>query len=138
MRLRSAARADTDAILDFWRSAATVPSSTDDAESIAALLERSPDAVIIAEDGSGRIVGTVIAGFDGWRGAMYRVAVHPATRRRGVATALVAEGERRLIAQGAVRLHMIVNVDEEPAQAFWASAGYERTDQSRFVKTLPC
>ena len=138
MRLRSGGPADIDAVLAFWRTATTVPSSTDDAESIGALLERSPDALIIAEDGSDGIVGTFIAGFDGWRGAMYRVAVHPAARRRGVASALVAEGERRLIAQGAVRLHMIVNVDEDSAQAFWASAGYERTDQSRFVKTLPC
>ena len=138
MRLRSAGPADIDALLDFWRLATTVSSTTDDAESIAALLERSPDALILAEDVSGRIVGTVIAGFDGWRGAMYRVAVHPSARRRGVASALVAEGEHRLVAQGAVRLHMIVNVDEDSAQAFWASAGYERTDQSRFVKTLPC
>jgi len=135
MHLRTGTASDLDAVLAFWETATTVPSATDDAESLVALLERSPDALIVADD-NGALVGTAIAGWDGWRGAMYRVAVHPDARRRGIASAMIAEGERRLRARGARRLHMIVNVDEAPALEFWSSAGYARTDQSRFVKTL--
>jgi len=32
--------------------------------------------VLFAEE-EGHIVGTVIGGFDGWRGNIYRLAVHP-------------------------------------------------------------
>jgi ribosomal protein S18 acetylase RimI-like enzyme len=135
MHLRTGTASDIDAVLAFWQTATTIASATDDAESLVALLGRSPDALIVVED-NGVLVGTAITGWDGWRGAMYRVAVHPDARRRGIASAMVAEGERRLRARGARRLHMVVNVDEAPAQKFWGSAGYERTDQSRFVKTL--
>jgi ribosomal protein S18 acetylase RimI-like enzyme len=135
MLLRTGTSSDIDAVLAFWQEATTVASATDDAESLVALLGRSPDALIVAED-DGALVGTAIAGWDGWRGAMYRVAVHPEARRRGIASAMVGEGERRLRAHGARRLHMIVDAGEAPAQRFWRSAGYARTDQCRFVKTL--
>ena len=67
---------------------------------------------------------------------MYRLAVAPSYRRRGIGTALTNEAERRLRAWGAVRLHMVVAADQDEAQAFWQAAGYERTDQFRFVKVL--
>ena len=80
MEIRIATTADIDAVLVFWRDA-TDPSSTDDAASLAALLARFPDAMVLAVDQE-VIVGTVIVGWDGWRGAMYRIAVAPADRRR--------------------------------------------------------
>jgi ribosomal protein S18 acetylase RimI-like enzyme len=46
-------------------------------------------------------VGTIVAGWDGWRGSLYRLAVLPAARRRGTALRLVADGERRLAEKGA-------------------------------------
>jgi ribosomal protein S18 acetylase RimI-like enzyme len=122
-------------VLALWRTAATEPSVTDDAASIATLLAVAPDALVVATDG-GAIVGVVVAAFDGWRGAMYRLAVLPSYRRHGVASRLVREGERRLRARGARRLHMIVAADQEPAQAFWAQVGYTPSDQVRFVKNL--
>ena len=117
---RSGGHAEIDAVLALWRIAATGPSVTDDAESVATLLAVAPDALVLAVDDD-TIVGVVVAVFDGWRGAMYRLAVLPSHRRRGVASALVLEGERRLRGHGAGRLHMIVAADEEPAQIGRAS-----------------
>jgi ribosomal protein S18 acetylase RimI-like enzyme len=79
----------------------------------------------------------VVASWDGWRGAMYRLAVHPACRRRGVASQLVTAAERMLRARGARRIHLIVLADELPANAFWTAAGYaHQPRQRRYVKTL--
>ena len=133
--IRSGASTDIELVLAFWRHATTEPSSTDDASSVEGLLEHAPDALIVAVEGNA-IIGTVIVGWDGWRGGLYRPAVSPTHRRRGVATALVAEAERRLREQGAVRLHLIVASDQEPARKFWNAAGYDLTDQLRFVKTF--
>jgi ribosomal protein S18 acetylase RimI-like enzyme len=132
MEIRTATSADIDAVLAFWRDA-TEPSSTDDAASLAGLLAHAPDAVVLAIE-QATIVGTVIVGWDGWRGAMYRIAVAPSYLRRGIATSLVVEGERRLRAHGAKRLHMIVAHDEEAPRGFWTAVGYEPTEQLRFVK----
>ena len=135
MELRRGTSDDFDAVLAFWTAATTVESATDDVDGLTTLLAQSPDALILAIDG-GEIVGTVIAGFDGWRAAMYRIAVRPSHRRYGLGRALVAEAERVLCAQGARRFHMIVQRDEEPANAFWQSVGYQQTDQCRYVKTV--
>jgi len=101
------------------------------------LLERDPDALLLA-DAAGEVVGSLIIGWDGWRGTFYRLAVDPAHRRRGLATRMVWAGEERLRALGAQRLNAIVESEEADAMAFWASAGYElQTARSRFVKNLP-
>ncbi|NEE56178.1 GNAT family N-acetyltransferase, partial [Streptomyces sp. SID8455] len=67
---------------------------SDDGDGVARLVERDPDALILAER-DGTLVGTVIAGFDGWRCHLYRLAVHPEQRRRGVGGALLAAAEER-------------------------------------------
>ncbi len=134
--LRAATPADIDAVLAFWTEATAEPSSTDDAHGVAGLLERSPGSLVLAVDGD-VIVGSVIAGWDGWRGAIYRLAVAPEHRRRGIATTLVAEAEARLRAHGVRRMHLIVSrAGGATAESFWTSARYEPTDQVRMVKDL--
>ena len=134
--LRPAVVADIPDVLTFWTEATAEPSSTDDADGIAALLERAPGSLIVAVDADA-IVGTVIAGWDGWRGALYRLAVAPTHRRRGIATALVNGAEQHLRTQGVRRMHLIVSTAGGPvAVDFWASARYEPTDQLRMVKDL--
>jgi ribosomal protein S18 acetylase RimI-like enzyme len=135
--LRAGTAADIDAVLSLWKRAETGPSTTESADDLRWLLERDPDALLLA-DAEGTIVGSLIAGWDGWRGTFYRLAVDPAHRRRGLATEMVGTGEERLHALGAKRLNAIVESEEADAMAFWASAGYElQTARSRFVKNLP-
>jgi ribosomal protein S18 acetylase RimI-like enzyme len=128
---------DVPAVLELWRAAEAVPSVSDDPASLSRLLEASGDALLVAEDG-GRLVGTIIAGWDGWRGNLYRLAVLPAARRRGVALRLVAEAERRLAAKGARRLSALVMSGHDPAVALWLAAGYRPDHRvGRYVRTLP-
>ena len=79
-------------MLEFWSVATAEPSSTDDAAGVGGLLARSPGALILAVDGDA-IVGSVVGGFDGWRGTLYRLAVAPEYRRQGIATTLVTAAE---------------------------------------------
>jgi ribosomal protein S18 acetylase RimI-like enzyme len=112
-------------------------SPTETAADLRGLLARDPEAMLVAE-AEAELVGSLIVGWDGWRGTFYRLAVEPVYRRRGVATALVRAGEERLRALGARRLGAIVETDEADAMAFWAAAGYElQVARSRFVKNLP-
>ena len=65
--IRSATLDDVEALLVFWADAAeNADRPSDDAEVVRALLDRDPEALLVADDG-GRVVGTVIAGWDGWR-----------------------------------------------------------------------
>ncbi|MBS1845988.1 MAG: GNAT family N-acetyltransferase [Actinobacteria bacterium] len=134
--LRTGHPEDIEVLLDFWRRAETSPSSTESAEDVRGLLERDPEALIVAEL-DGEVVGTLIAGWDGWRATFYRLAVAIDHRRHGLATTLVRAGEERFRALGAKRLNAIAESHKPGAMAFWASAGYElQTSRSRFVKNL--
>jgi ribosomal protein S18 acetylase RimI-like enzyme len=134
--VRIGREADLDAVIALWAAAGSEPTVTDDVGSLRRLLARDADALLVA-DGDGTIVGSLVAGFDGWRGSLYRLAVHPTWRRHGLGRALVRAGEARLAALGAARLDAIVVDTEDGALAFWAAVGYERQrERARFVRTL--
>lgn len=134
--IRTATEADVDAVLALWREADAIASVSDDPESVRRLLSRDPDALLIAET-AGRLIGTIVAGWDGWRGAIYRLAVAPDHRRRGVASALVRASEERLVALGARRIGAIVVHEHDHAIAFWRALGYEHDARVvRYVKTF--
>jgi ribosomal protein S18 acetylase RimI-like enzyme len=139
--VRPASRSEIPAVLALWREADAVPSISDDPASLRRLLDTSEDALLVAETtdlgAGGRLVGTIVAGWDGWRGNLYRLAVLPTARRRGIALRLVAEAERRLAEKGAIRLSALVMSEHDPAVALWLAAGYARDPRvGRFVRSL--
>ena len=114
---------EAEALLALWQAAETSPSITDTIADVRRAIE-STAFVLIAEIDK-RIVGSLIATFDGWRGNMYRIAVHPDYRRCGIGRALVKEGERRLTKLGTKRITALVEEKYPWATAFWSSVGYE-------------
>lgn len=136
LSIRPATGADIPAVLDFWLTAAAEPSVSDDADGVGALLARDPEALLIAEV-DGTLVGTLAATWDGWRGHLYRLAVAPSARRNGVARALVAAAERRLVGLGARKIQGLVLTHNDTAREFWTAVGYGWDERiARHVKTL--
>jgi len=134
--VRSGTRQDAEAVLALWTAAGAEPSVTDDIASIWALLAHDPRALIVAEL-DGEIVASLIAGFDGWRANMYRLAVHPRVRRQGLGSELVAEAERRFVLCKIRRSSALVVTERSEAVSFWESAGYARDRRiGRHVKNL--
>ncbi|MQY10674.1 Acetyltransferase YpeA [Streptomyces sp. RB5] len=121
-------------VLAFWRTAAEGTSVSDDIAGVTALIRRDPEALLLAER-DGDLVGTVIAGFDGWRCSLYRLAVRPDMRRRGVSAALLRAAEERFTALGGRRGDAMVLERNEVAHRAWGAAGYVREDHwRRWVK----
>lgn len=98
-----------------------MPDRLDDVEQL--LDAESPAALLVAER-DGEIVGALIAGWDGWRGNMYRLAVRDGSRREGIGLALARAGEDYLRQRGVRRVTALVAFDDETAGAFWETAGY--------------
>ncbi|WP_418955800.1 GNAT family N-acetyltransferase [Streptomyces tritici] len=137
VHLRPAVPDDLDAVLAFWREAAEGTSITDDRDGVARLVARDPEALILAER-AGALVGTVIAGYDGWRCHLYRLAVHPEHRRQGVGGALLAAAEERFVRLGGRRADAMVLDRNELGQRAWRSASYGPQEEwTRWIKPLP-
>ncbi len=87
-------------------------------------LARDPDLFLVARDARGRIVGTVMGGWDGRRAYVYHLAVAPDRRRRGIAGRLMDELEARLRTKGAVKAKLQILAGNEVSRGFFRRRGY--------------
>jgi ribosomal protein S18 acetylase RimI-like enzyme len=130
---------DIGQVLELWARAGASPTVTDTSEVLAQLLGSSQSILLLA-DIDGQLAGTVIGGWDGWRGNIYRLAVVPEYRRRGVASALMREVDAALLAMGARRITALVERDHPWAVGFWNAlerAGYRYDPtMTRYVKNF--
>lgn len=124
-------------VLALWRAAGSTPGVTDSLVDVGRVIAGRTSFLLVAVQDD-EVIGSVIASFDGWRGQLYRLAVHPAHRRRGIARALVEAALTRLARRGAVRIMAIVERDRGVAQRFWKSAGFAPDPTTvRFLRNLP-
>ena len=125
------------AVLEMWQAAGVTPPSVSDSIVGLTRLIGEPAALLLVATFDGQIVGSVIGGWDGWRGNIYRLAVTPEHRRKGIARRLAAEISRELFAKGATRLSALVEHEHRWAIDFWDSVsdlGFERDPQ--FVRYI--
>jgi ribosomal protein S18 acetylase RimI-like enzyme len=135
--IRRAGPEDVRAVLGLWAEERSEHASTADRpEDVMRLIGDSPAALLVAER-DGEVVGALIAGWDGWRGNMYRLAVSKEHRREGVGIALTRAAEEYLHGCGVSRVTALVAFDDEVAGAFWEAAGYPQDQEiGRRVRNL--
>jgi ribosomal protein S18 acetylase RimI-like enzyme len=114
---------ELNAVLLMWEAAGvTPPSSSDSVEGLRRLIHH-PAALLLVAIVADQVVGSVIGGWDGWRGNIYRLAVSAEHRRKRIARRLVKQITRELFAKGATRLSALVEHEHQWAIDFWDSAG---------------
>lgn len=128
---------EASAVLELWEQTrsehATMPDRPDD---VRRLLSHDAGSLLVA-DVDGAILGALIAGSDGWRGNMYRLAVRAEHRRMGIGLALVRAGEQHLRKRGANRVTVLVAYEDDIAVSFWEAAGYPQDHEiGRHVRNL--
>lgn len=77
-----------------------------------------------------------MGGYDGHRGWISYLAVHPQYQRQGIATALVQQLEKRLIARGCPKVQLLIRKDNLDIQSFYDELGYEEVDAICLGKRL--
>jgi ribosomal protein S18 acetylase RimI-like enzyme len=126
--IRPARDNELSAVLRLWQEAEVTPPSVTDSIAGLTRLTNAPGGVLLVATIDDRIVGSVIGGWDGWRGNIYRLAVRREYRRRGIARRLVLEISDALFAKGAEIVSALVEHEHPWAMDFWKSLqdfGYE-------------
>jgi len=120
IQIRQFQWADYDAVVAVWTAAGrdALPRAE-----LQAKLTRDPELFLVAETG-GEVVAVVMGTYDGRRGWILRLAVHPARRRLGIATLLVHELENRFQSLGCPRVNLLVMPDNAAGLGFWQTLGY--------------
>jgi ribosomal protein S18 acetylase RimI-like enzyme len=141
IHIRKCVPADCAEVLRLWLDADATPSVTYTLAEVQRTIDEGYAIFLVAADARDRIVGSVIGGWDGWRGNIYRLAVAPEARRHKVAAALVREVSARLAREkGARRITALVERAHPDAVGFWdsmTSEGYVFDRRIvRYVKTV--
>ena len=129
IEIRSYKHTDEEEIIELWRIVfPDAPAHNDPTEDICTKLNIQPGLFYVAVS-DGRLVGSAMSGFDGHRGWVYYVAIHPDYRRKGIGTDLMKKVETSLIEIGCPKLNLQIRADNVEVQAFYESLGYRVEDR---------
>ncbi len=136
VRFRPCRVKDVAEVIRFWNEFGAAHSLKDEPAAVRRRLKRDRRLFVLAWD-DGRLVGTIMAGWDGWRASMARLAVDLRYRRIGLARSLVERVEWEFRSLGARRIGAIVLKKNRGGRSFWSNAGYELDREDvRYVKDL--
>ncbi len=98
-------------------------------------IESDADSVYVAEVDR-QVIGTIIGGFDGWRGWIYRVAVMSNYQNGGIGTHLIKEMQRRLKSRGAKSVSAMVSPSNKKMYHILHKMGYSEREDKRLSTRL--
>ncbi len=90
--------------------------------------------MVAVEDG--KIVGTVMGGYDGHRGWIYSLAVDHRERHRGIGSALIDYIEQALKALGCLKVNLQVVASNSGVVEFYEKLGFSVEDRISMGKRL--
>jgi ribosomal protein S18 acetylase RimI-like enzyme len=136
LRIRSYAEADRAAVVELWREVfAGDPLLNEPEAMIRRKLAVQPELFLVGEV-AGKIIATVVAGYDGVRGWIHHLAVARSLRRSGIATQLMREAESALAKLGCPKINLQLRPANAEVISFYRSLGYEIEERVSMGKRL--
>lgn len=135
MDIRIFRQDDFEEVITLWDRCDLLRPWNDPEMDIERKMNHDPDLFLVAEV-SGEIVGSVMGGYDGHRGAAYYLGVHPDFRGRGIANALVSRLEKKLIARGCPKINLMVREDNDAVIGMYEKLDYQTADCITLGKRL--
>ncbi len=135
MIIRPYAESDEAGVIALWQACDLVRSWNDPRKDITRKLQVNREWFLVAERAA-RIVGTIMAGYEGHRGWINYLAVDPGAQRGGLGRALVAEAERLLRSAGCPKINLQVRSTNAGVIAFYRRLGFAVDDVVSLGKRL--
>jgi ribosomal protein S18 acetylase RimI-like enzyme len=129
--------AHRDPVIDLWKTvfgygaAHNAPALVIDKKLAAA------DGLFFVAVDPKKVIGTVMAGYDGHRGWIYSIAVSPRHRRQGLGSALLSFAEERLSQIGCLKINLQILESNAAVAGFYLASGYQVENRISMGKRLP-
>jgi ribosomal protein S18 acetylase RimI-like enzyme len=123
MLIRPFRHSNEQAVIDLWRRCELTRPWNDPHKDVARKMKVNPELFLVGEI-DGKIVASVMAGYEGHRGAINYLAVDPSVRRQGLGRMLVKEVERLLTEAGCPKINLFVRSSTADVIAFYERLGY--------------
>jgi ribosomal protein S18 acetylase RimI-like enzyme len=125
-RIERAQAEDLQSMLALWR---IIPGlgigRGDEEEALKAFLAKNPSTCLVLRENE-RLIGTVLGGFDGRRGYLYHLAVHPDYQGRGYGKQLLQQVIQEFKILGTLKIHLFTFKDNPAAAKFYENQGWEQ------------
>jgi ribosomal protein S18 acetylase RimI-like enzyme len=135
MEIRPFDLADEPAVIALWEQCGLTRPWNDPHKDIRRKLQVRPDLFLVGVL-DGVVVATVMAGYDGHRGWISYLGVHPDHQRKGLGRALMVEVERLLALAGCPKINLQVRSSNQAVIAFYRRIGYALDDVVGMGKRL--
>ncbi|MFZ2057790.1 MAG: GNAT family acetyltransferase [Acidimicrobiales bacterium] len=133
--LRSYRPGDREALVSLWSICELTRPWNNPHRDIDRKLARDGDNLLVLEQG-GQLIASVMVGYEGHRGWINYLAVHPDHRRQGLGRLLMDVAERRLRDLGCAKVNLQVRASNERATEFYRQIGYTVDDVVSLGKRL--
>ncbi len=118
---------DREALVSLWSVCQLTRPWNDPYRDIDRKLARDASNLMVLHD-DGELVGSVMVGYDGHRGWINYLAVHPDHQRRGLGRLLMGEAETRLRELGCAKVNLQIRASNRAAIEFYRHVGYAVDD----------
>lgn len=135
LNIRPATLADSDTIVPIWQACRLTVPWNDPYKDIARKMKVSPELFLVAEQ-NGRVVGTIMGGYEGHRGWINYLAVTPDHQGEGIGRALMETLEAKLLALGCPKINLQIRSTNTAVIQFYGHLGYYIDDVISLGKRL--
>jgi ribosomal protein S18 acetylase RimI-like enzyme len=125
--IRAYQASDLETLVALWSTVGLVRPWNDPVSDIERKVVSDPTNLLVLEHGTS-LIGSVMVGYEGHRGWINYLAVHPDRRREGLGRLLMDEAERRLRRQGCAKVNLQVRTSNRSAVQFYRRLGYTVDD----------
>ncbi len=137
MQIRAFEEGDTEEVVALWRLCGLTRPWNDPRRDIARKLQVQRELFLVGvEEGNGEVIASIMAGYEGHRGWVNYLAVHPDARGAGHGRALMNEAEALLLARGCPKVSLLVRGENAEARGFYEAIEYQIDDVVAFGKRL--
>jgi ribosomal protein S18 acetylase RimI-like enzyme len=133
--VRSYLPPDREGLVSLWAVCGLVRPWNDPYRDIDRKLARDPENLLVVEH-DGEVVGSVMVGYEGHRGWVNYLAVHPDHRGRGLGRRLMERAEELLGRLGCAKVNLQVRSSNEEAIGFYRRIGYSVDDSVSMGRRL--